>query len=210
MNTTPDPQDPMTEGKAGIGRIEAFSDGVLAIAITIMVLELKAPEAEDFSALARLWPTFLAYVLSFLYVAIYWVNHHRLFSHAIRVTNGLLWSNMALLFFLSLIPFTTAYLGEHHFNRDSTLLYETSLLLSAIAYAFLQRAIAQVSHEGRAAQLYHLTMTRKTWAAVALYAAGLPLSFVTPWLGVGIGALVGLFWVLPSSRLDRLFLCGQS
>lgn len=194
------------EGKAGVGRVEAFSDGVLAIIVTIMVLELKAPEAEDLAALARLWPTFLAYVLSYAYVAIYWVNHHRLFGHVRGVTNGLLWANMALLFTLSLVPFSTAYLGEHHFGRDATLLYLATLLLPALAYAVLHRRIRGAGIQGREAEIYHRATARKGMAANVTYLLGIALTFVSPWLGIACAALVAVFWMLPWSPLDRLFI----
>lgn len=194
------------EGKAGVGRVEAFSDGVLAIIVTIMVLELKAPEAEDLAALARLWPTFLAYVLSYAYVAIYWVNHHRLFGHVRGVTNGLLWANMALLFTLSLVPFSTAYLGEHRFGREATLVYLATMLLPALAYVLLQGRIAATGSKDAASRTYHRATTRKGMAASLVYLAGIPLSFASPWLGVACAALVAVFWMVPWGPLDRLFL----
>ncbi len=196
----------MSEGRAGVARVEAFSDGVIAIIITIMVLELKAPVQEGLEALARLWPVFVAYVLSYAYVAIYWVNHHKLFSHAQRVTNGLLWANIALLFALSLVPFSTAYLGEHHFGRDATLIYLATMLLPALCYGMLQGTITRSDHCSPAARRYLAATRRKGYAANGLYIAGMPLSFVSPWLGIGCAALVAAFWCLPSSRLDRLFL----
>jgi uncharacterized membrane protein len=195
-----------TEGGSGIARIEAFSDGVIAIIVTIMVLELKVPKGEGMAALLALWPTFLAYALSYVYVAIYWVNHHRLFSHARVVSNGLLWANISLLFTLSLVPFATAYLGEHHFGRDATLLYLVVMLLPAISYSALQAVIRRDGVQGSAARRYHDATSRKGYAATLIYALGLPLSFVSPWLGIACAALVALFWCLPSSRLDRLFL----
>ncbi|MBC2664792.1 DUF1211 domain-containing protein [Novosphingobium flavum] len=195
-----------TEGRGGVSRVEAFSDGVIAIIITIMVLELKAPEEEDLSALWHLWPTFLAYVLSYAYVAIYWVNHHRLFSHARRVTSGLLWSNIALLFALSLVPFSTAYLGEHHFARDPTIVYLVTMLLPAVAYAWLQGEIMKVAECSAADQRYLIATRRKGQAATVVYFLGVPLAFVTPWLGIAAAALVAVFWCLPFSRLDALFL----
>jgi uncharacterized membrane protein len=195
------------EGSSGIARVEAFSDGVIAIIVTIMVLELKVPTGEGIAALLTLWPIFLAYVLSYIYVAIYWVNHHRLFSHARRVTNGLLWANIGLLFTLSLVPFATAYLGEHRFTRDATLLYLVAMLLPAVSYSALQAVIRRTGLQDPAAQQYHTATTRKGYAASLLYALGLPLSFISPWLGIACAALVALFWCLPSSNLDRLFLC---
>ncbi|WP_067732766.1 TMEM175 family protein [Novosphingobium naphthalenivorans] len=198
------------ERQEGVSRVEAFSDGVLAIIITIMVLELKTPAAEGLEALWHLWPVFLAYVLSYAYVAIYWVNHHRLFGHARVITGRLLWSNMALLFTLSLVPFATAYLGEHHFSRAATLLYLAVMLLASIAYAPLQREIARTGTAGKAARTYHAATLRKGLAAILVYAAGLPLSFVSPWLGIGCAALVAVFWILPWGPLDRLFLCDDA
>ena len=192
--------------ETGIPRIEAFSDGVIAVIITIMVLDLKVPSGESLAALWPLWPTFLAYVLSYGYVAIYWVNHHRLFSHARIVTNGLLWANMSLLFTLSLVPFATAYLGNHRFGRDATLLYLVAMLLPAVSYSALQAVIRRRGVQSPAAQGYHTATTRKGFAATLIYALGLPLSFASPWLGIGCAALVAILWCLPSSRLDRMFL----
>ncbi len=194
------------EGSGGIARIEAFSDGVIAVIATIMVLDLKVPSGEALSALLPQWPTFLAYVLSYVYVAIYWVNHHRLFSHARRVSNGLLWANMALLFTLSLVPFATAYLGDHRFGRDATLLYLVVMLLPSATYTTLQTVIRRNGEQDPAALRYHAATTRKGYVATGIYAMGLPLSFISPWLGIACAGLVALFWCLPSSRLDRIFL----
>jgi uncharacterized membrane protein len=188
-----------------VGRIEAFSDGVLAIIVTIMVLELHPPEAPGWDRLLQLWPTFLAYVLSFAYVALYWANHHRLFSHATRVTNTLVWSNMLLLFMLSLIPFATAYLGEQHFSRDAMWLYLATLLLSALAWPWLQASIRVHGRQDEQARLYHRQTTRKGWFAAAIYLIGMALTVISPWLGAAAAALVAIFWFLPTSRIDRWF-----
>lgn len=193
------------EGRSGVARIEAFSDGVIAIVITIMVLELHAPVAEQMGALWQLWPVFLAYVLSYAYVAIYWVNHHRLFGHARIVTNALVWSNIALLFALSLVPFSTSYLGEHAFSRDATLIYLVTMLLPAFAYSWLQSVIRRTGAQGPKAVHYHVTTSRKGIFATLAYLAGVPLSFVSPWLGIACAALVALFWLLPVGPVDRLF-----
>jgi len=198
--------DDHLERQEGVNRVEAFSDGVLAIIITIMVLELKVPEEDALDALWRLWPIFLAYALSYAYVAIYWVNHHRLIGHARIVTSGLLWSNMALLFTLSLVPFSTAYLGEHHFSRQATLVYLVTMLLPSLAYAWLQHVIRLTGARGRSSREYYLATGRKGAAATVVYAAGMPLSFVSPWLGIACAALVAVFWMLPWGPLDRLFL----
>ncbi|TCM21953.1 putative membrane protein [Novosphingobium sp. PhB165] len=194
------------EREDGVARVEAFSDGVLAIIITIMVLELKAPTAEGLAAFWPLWPVFLAYALSYAYVAIYWVNHHRLFSHARVITSGLVWANMLLLFTLSLIPISTAYLGEHHFSREATVIYLVTMFVPALAYVTLQGRVAATGARNRASRVYHRASRRKGLAASAVYALGIPLSFITPWLGVACAALVAVFWMLPWSRLDRLFL----
>ena len=166
-----------------IGRVEAFSDGVIAIVITIMVLELHAPEEPGLEHLWRLWPVFLAYLLSFAYVGVYWVNHHRLLAHARRVTNALVWFNLLLLFALSLVPFATAYLG----------------------YVPLQHVIHTTGVQNDAANRYHRRTLRKGAVTVVVYLLGVPLTFVSPWLGVGAAALVAVLWFLPRSPIDGLF-----
>ena len=193
------------EGREGAKRVEAFSDGVIAIIITIMVLEMHAPEEPGWEHLLALWPVFTAYALSYAYVAVYWVNHHRLFHLATHVTNGLLWANIALLFALSLVPFATAYLGEHHFSRDATLLYMGTMMLPAFAYMWLQSRIRKTGAQDDAAQEYHTRTTRKGTAASIVYALGIPLTFVSPLLGLACAALVAIFWFLPKSPLDELF-----
>ena len=194
-----------TEGRAGVNRIEAFSDGVIAIIVTIMVLELHPPVAEGMNHLWTLWPVFLAYVLSYAFVAIYWVNHHRLFSHAVIVTNGLMWANIVLLFTLSLIPFTTAYLGEHHFSREATWLYLVSTLLPATAYTWLRSIVRDTGKAGTAAATYYRQTGRKGIVAGALYLLGMPLTLISPWLGIACVAIVAVLWFLPRSPFDPLF-----
>ena len=198
--------DQPIEGRAGVARIEAFSDGVIAIIITIMVLELHAPEQDGFAALWQLWPVYLAYVLSYADVAIYWVNHHRLFSHARNVTNGLLWSNIALLFALSLVPFTTANLGKHGFSKTATVLYLGSLLAPALAYFWLQTTIRLTGSQSAASRTYQRIMTRKGVTSMIIYGSAVPLSLVSPAIGVAMAGLVALIWMLPWGPLDRLFL----
>ena len=197
--------DPDPEGPPGVGRIEAFSDGVIAIIVTIMVLELHPPLSEGMGKLWTLWPVFLAYVLSYAYVAIYWVNHHRLFSYADRVSNALIWSNMLLLFALSLVPFSTSYLGEHRFGREAVWLYLATVLLPAFAYTWLQSVIRRTGRQTRSATAYYAAMTRKGLFAVAIYVLGIAATVVSPWLGVACAGVVALFWFLPSSPIDRLF-----
>ncbi|MDO7841218.1 TMEM175 family protein [Sphingomonas immobilis] len=193
------------EGRPGVGRVEAFSDGVIAIIVTIMVLELHPPLSENMAKLWTLWPIFLAYVLSYAYVAIYWVNHHRLFSHATRVTNGLVWSNMLLLFALSLVPFSTSYLGEHRFSRETTWLYLATMLFPAVAYTWLQAVIRRTGKQGAAAEAYHVSSSRKGLFATALYLLGVALTFLSPWAGIGCAVIVAILWFLPDSRIDGLF-----
>ena len=197
-----------SEGRAGVGRIEAFSDGVFAVIITIMVLDLHAPATAGLDALLRLWPTFLAYVLSYAYVAIYWVNHHRLFSHALRVTNRLVWCNIALLFGLSLVPFATAYLGVQNVSREAVMIYLVAMLLPALAYTPLQSEIRRTGRQDAATARYHAATGRKGMASTLCYLLGLPLSLVSPWLGIGCAGLVAVLWFLPNSPLDRIFLRG--
>ncbi|MEO5937644.1 MAG: TMEM175 family protein [Sphingomonas sp.] len=198
-------EDANAEGQPGVGRVEAFSDGVIAIIITIMVLELKAPEEPGVDHLWRLWPTLLAYAISFAYVGIYWVNHHRLFSHAKHVSNALVWFNLFLLFALSLIPFSTAYLGTQHFSRDATLLYLATMLLPSWSYIPLQRVIRDTGAKTTVAETYHRQTMRKAIVATAIYIIGVPLSFVSPWLGIGCALLVAILWFLPRSPIDNLF-----
>lgn len=204
---TPEARGTMTRGS--ITRVEAFSDGVLAIIITIMVLELHAPEAEGWAPLLKLWPVFSAYLLSFVYVGIYWGNHHRLLAHARHVTNRLVWNNMALLFSLSLVPFATAYLGEHHFSRNATLLYVGVLMVAAVFYLHLQNDIRRHGHHNETADAYYRAMDRKGQASFLLYATGFGLTFLSPWCGIAAAGAVAFLWFMPASRLDRAFAaCG--
>lgn len=193
------------EGRDGAKRVEAFSDGVIAIIITIMVLELHAPALPGLGALLRQWPVFLAYGLSYAYVAIYWVNHHKLFQFATRSGNALLWSNIVLLFTLSLVPFATAYLGQQHFSREATLLYMLVMLLPSFAYNWLQRVIRRTGAQSPAAHAYHRRTLRKGMVACLLYLGGLAVASISPSAGLACAALVALLWCLADGPLDRLF-----
>jgi len=193
------------EGRGGVTRVEAFSDGVIAIIITIMVLEMKAPEEHGLQHIWALWPVFTAYVLSYAYVAIYWVNHHRLIGLATRVTNALVWSNILLLFTLSLVPFATAYLGEQHFSHDATLVYMGVMMLPSFAYVWLQTVVRRTGRQGEAAEEYHQRMLRKGLVCSAIYASGIALTFASPWAGLACAALVAVLWFLPKSPIDALF-----
>jgi uncharacterized membrane protein len=186
----------------GRGRLEAFSDGVLAIIITIMVLELKAPHGAGPGELRPLVPVFLSYVLSFVFVGIYWSNHHHLL-HAVGHVNGrILWANLHLLFWLSLIPFATGWMGENNFAAWPVAFYGAVLLSAAIAYFILTRVL--ISYQGRDSALAKaLGRDVKGKASLASYAAAIPLSFVSPWLACALYVLVVVMWLIPDRRIER-------
>jgi uncharacterized membrane protein len=191
------------------GRLEAFSDGVIAIIITIMVLELKAPHAVDPAALRPLIPVFLSYVLSYVHVGIYWNNHHHLLQ-AVRHVNGtILWSNLHLLFWLSLIPFVTAWMGDNHFARLPVALYGVVLLLSAVAYTILVRALV-AHHPSDSALATAIGSDFKGMASLALYAAAIPLAFVSAWLSCALYVTVAIVWLVPDRRIERALAERQS
>ena len=184
-------------------RLEAFSDGVLAIIITIMVLELKVPHGEDLSALQPLLPVFLTYVLSFVYLGIYWNNHHHMLHAVKRVTGGVLWANLHLLFWLSLFPFVTGWMGENHFARLPTALYGGVLLMAAIAYWILTVTI--INEEGRDSLLARAVgRDLKGKLSIVAYAVAIALSFVNHWLAAAIYILVALMWLVPDRRIERV------
>jgi uncharacterized membrane protein len=186
----------------GKGRIEVFSDGVLAIIITIMVLEMKTPRDAELSALRPLAPVFLSYVLSFLYLGIYWSNHHHLLYVAHRVSGAIMWANLHLLFWLSLVPFVTRWMGETRFARGPTMLYGVILLLAAIAYLLLQHAI--LLEEGAGSTL--AAAVGSDWkgrVSLLIYGMAIPLALLRPWIA---GVLYGfgvLLWVVPDRRIER-------
>jgi uncharacterized membrane protein len=183
-------------------RLAAFSDGVIAILITIMVLELKVPHGDDWAALTAVLPIFLAYVLSFLYLAIYWNNHHHLVHTLHRVDGLILWANMHLLFWLSLVPFTTGWMSETHFASAPTALYGVSLLMPAIAYYLLQLAI--VHREGNDGALARaLGRDVKGKISPVLYLVGIVCAFALPWVSYGLYVLVALMWLVPDRRIER-------
>ena len=184
------------------GRLEAFSDGVIAIIITIMVLELKVPHSNTWSALAPLVPIFISYVLSFVLIAIYWNNHHHLLQATKRVSGAVLWSNAHLLFWLSLIPVTTAWMGENAFAPNTVALYGIVLILCALAYTILVRSLL---HEHRADSSLARAIGRdfKGWVSVALYALGIAASFASGRLGLVFYATVAIIWLVPDKRIER-------
>ncbi len=192
-------------------RLEAFSDGVIAIIITVMVLNLKIPgsidlpepHAEQFAALKPLALVFLAYVLSFIYVGIYWNNHHHLLHATRRVSGGMLWANLHLLFWLSLFPFTTGWMGQTHLAPTPTAVYGFVLLMAAVAYYVLQKSI--IRRQGPDSLL--AVALGKDWKgklSPVLYFAAIPLAFFHPWLSNGLYALVALLWLVPDRRIERV------
>jgi uncharacterized membrane protein len=182
-------------------RLAAFSDGVIAIIITIMVLELKVPHGADWSVLAKLLPAFLSYVLSFVYIAIYWNNHHHLLHTVSKVDGSILWANTHLLFWLSLIPFATGWMGENNFARYPTALYGVALLMPAIAYYILQRVIIR-SHGNDSHLARAIGKDFKGKISPALYAVAIVLAFFIPWISYTIYVLVALMWLLPDRRIE--------
>ena len=186
----------------GKGRLEAFSDGVLAIIITIMVLELKVPHGEDLASLIPLIPKLLSYVLSFLYLAIYWNNHHHMLHVTHKVTGPILWANMHLLFWLSLVPFATGWMGENRFAPVPTAIYGVPLLMAAIAYWILTQTI--LNAEGSDSVLARAVKADfKGKGSVLLYVAALGLAFVNPVIARAIYVLVALIWIIPDRRIER-------
>jgi uncharacterized membrane protein len=181
-------------------RLEAFSDAVIAIVITILVLELKVPHEPELSALRDLVPVFFSYVLSFVYLGIYWNNHHHMLVLTEHVNGGILWANLHLLFWLSLVPFSTGWMGENDFAQVPTAVYGVNLLLAAIAYFVLQSAI--IADEGPDSRLRAaLGRDLKGKVSPVLYVAGILLSFVEPWLGLAVYVFVALMWLVPDRRI---------
>jgi uncharacterized membrane protein len=183
-------------------RLEAFSDGVIAILITIMVLELKVPHGAGFAAIEPMWPVFLAYLMSFVVLAIYWNNHHHMLHATHHVTGSVLWANVHLLFWLSLIPFTTAWMGENEFAPFPTAAYGAVLLFSGIAYYALQSTI--IANDGMAPEVARLLKgDAKGRLSVVLYAASVPLAFVHRAIAGAIFVAVALIWLVPDRRIEK-------
>jgi uncharacterized membrane protein len=183
-------------------RLEAFSDGVLAIIITIMVLEIKVPHGETWTALEPLLPVVVSYVLSFVYVGIYWNNHHHMLQAAQRVSGGVLWANLHLLFWLSLLPFASGWLGENHFAPAPVALYGVILLMAGIAYWLLARAIIKADGTG-SLLAKAIGRDRKGNASVVLYLVAIPLTWFNEWLAQAIYVAVALMWLIPDRRIER-------
>ena len=186
----------------GKGRLEAFSDGVIAIIITIMVLELKVPHADDLNALKPVFPVFLSYILSFINIGIYWNNHHHM-MHIVQHVNGkVLWANAHLLFWLSLIPFTTAWMGENHFTTWPVALYGIILLMAGAAYYILARSLIRL-HGKNSTIAKAIGKDRKGIISEVFYFAGIVLSFINSWLGLSLYFVVTAIWLIPDRRIEK-------
>jgi uncharacterized membrane protein len=197
-------------GRADMGknRMEAFSDGVLAIIITIMVLEMKVPHGDDFAALRPLLPVFLTYVLSFIYLGIYWNNHHHMLHVTQHVSGAILWANLHLLFWLSLFPFVTGWMGENHFAVMPTVLYGVILLMAAVAYWILQQAI--IARHGRESLLAEAVgRDLKGKLSPVLYLIAIFAAFFVPWVAGALYVLVAALWLVPDRRIERVLAGGK-
>jgi uncharacterized membrane protein len=193
----------MSEPTIGPARLEAFCDGVVAILVTIMVLELKIPHSGEPAALWALWPVFLSYVLSFLVIAIYWVNHHRLFHDCRHVGNAVLWSTIVWLFCISLIPFATAYMDENRFAAFPTAVYAATLLLAGLSFVPMRRAVAR-QHKGEATfDATSRRAARKNYVSLTLYAVSIPLAFVHPAITLALAFAVAGMYFLPNAWLGE-------
>ena len=184
------------------GRLEALSDGVIAIIITIMVLEFKMPHSNDIRALLPMWPTFVSYVLSFLYVGIYWNNHHHTFQAARSVNGGILWANLHLLFWLSLLPFVTGWMGENNFTRWPVVMYGVIMLMCAVAYSVMIHSL--ISHHGKQSIIARAVgKDLKGNLSMVLYALAIALAFCCPWVSIVLYFVVASMWIVPDKRIER-------
>ncbi len=186
------------------GRLEAFSDGVLAIIITIMVLEIKVPHGKDIASLKPLIPILLSYVLSFVYLGIYWNNHHHMLNATDKISGSVLWANLYLLFWLSLVPFVTGWMGENHFASDTMVMYGVVLLMAAIAYWILQRTI--IAKNGKNSTIVKAVGNNlKGKISPVFYIIGIVSAFFNSWISGGVYVLVALIWLVPDKRIERMY-----
>lgn len=184
-------------------RLEAFSDGVIAIIITIMVLELRLPIGSDFSSLRPLFPVFISYILSFIFIGIYWSNHHHLIQTVTKVTGSILWANLHLLFWLSLIPFCTGWMGVNHFSSIPVALYGIVLICAAVSYFILVETL--IYHHGKDSPLAKaIGKGGKEILSIAIYALGIFLSFYSPRLAYSLYAVVAIMWLIPDRRIEKV------
>ncbi len=187
----------------GTNRLEAFSDGVLAIIITIMVLELKVPQSENLAALRPLLPVFICYALSFVYIGIYWNNHHHMFHATEKVSGRVLWANLHLLFWLSLFPFVTGWMGENHFAPLPTAIYGVVLMMAAIAYEILERMI--ILTEGKSSLMARaIGKDFKGNLSIFFYAIGIAMAFFHQWISQALYVFVAIMWLIPDKRIERV------
>lgn len=189
----------------GKGRLEAFSDGVIAILITIMVLEMKVPHGTDFAALRPVLPVFLTYVLSYVYLGIYWNNHHHLWHAVKRVGGGVLWANLFLLFWLSLVPFVTGWMGENHFAPLPVALYGTVLWGAAVSYTILVRALIRL-HGSDSTLARAIGQDRKGRVSLALYTLAIPAAWASTWISGAVYVTVAIVWLVPDRRIEKALL----
>lgn len=186
----------------GKGRLEAFSDGVIAVIITIMVLEMKPPHGTTLEALVPIWPVFVSYVLSFVYVGIYWFNHHHLLHAAHKINGWVMLANMHLLFWLSLFPFMTGWVGENHFDTVPVALYGVVLFMAAVSYTILVRTLIAL-HGNESTIAAAIGGDVKGYVSLALYAAGIAVSFLDNYVGFALYAVVAAMWFIPDRRIER-------
>jgi uncharacterized membrane protein len=186
----------------GKGRLEAFSDGVLAIIITIMVLEIKVPHGNILKDLKPLLPVFISYLLSFIYIGIYWNNHHHLMHIAHKVNGAVLWANIHLLFWLSLVPFATAWMGENHFSKWPVIFYGFILMMAGVAYYILAHCLTAV-HGKDSVLAQAIGKDKKGIISVFLYIIGIACSFINPWIGFSIYVIVAAIWFIPDRRIEK-------
>lgn len=184
-------------------RLEAFSDGVLAIIITIMVLEIKVPHSSDWGELLKLWPVFFSYLLSFVYVGIYWGNHHHLLHTVRQVNSGIIWANMLLLFFLSLVPMATAWMGENHFETNTVVVYAIMLALAGMAFFALQQVIARSQKHDEKLMAAMEKVRIKGIASQIAYLAAIPIAFWKPGISLCLFAAVAVVWVVPDRGIEK-------
>lgn len=186
-------------------RLEAFSDGVMAIIITIMVLELKAPHGTDWASIKPLLPVLLSYVMSFLFVGVYWGNHHHLLHVAKEFTSGIMLANLNLLFWLSLVPFATGWMGETHFDTTSVAVYAVLLNICGLSYALLQKIIQSCHTNNSELQMLLKHQNKKVITSVALYGSAVPLAWLHPYISVAIFFVVAIMWLVPDKNIERAF-----
>lgn len=185
-------------------RLEAFSDGVLAIIITIMVLELKAPHGSDFAALKPLMPVFISYVMSFLFVGVYWGNHHHLLHMVKNFSSGIMLANLNLLFWLSLVPFVTGWVGENHFASFPVMIYALLLDVCGISYTILQKVIESCNRDNHQIQVLMKRQTRKGLVSVTLYTSAAALAWVSGYISVAIFFIVAIMWLVPDKEIEKM------